>query len=112
VTELAKRGAKGDLPVWKPGTPKNPSTTTSSPVGKKSRKYRKASAEAVDEKGPGAGFKVDLFEGDSDWPKVLAALDEVGYAGWMITEQYRPPGLEDAAWLAQLSAKLDAVIAS
>ncbi len=65
-----------------------------------------------DEKGPGAGFKVDLFEGDSDWPKVLAALDEVGYAGWMITEQYRPPGLEDAAWLAQLSAKLDAVIAS
>jgi hypothetical protein len=30
----------------------------------------------------------------------------------MITEQYRPPGLEDAAWLAQLSAKLDAVIAS
>jgi len=54
VNELAKRGAKGDLPVWKPGTPKNPSTTTSSPVGKKSRKYRKASAEAMDEKGTGA----------------------------------------------------------
>ena len=65
-----------------------------------------------DEKGPGAGFRVDLFEGDSDWPKVLAALDEIRYSGWMITEQYRPPGLEDAAWLAQLSAKLDAVIAS
>jgi hexulose-6-phosphate isomerase len=65
-----------------------------------------------DEKGPVAGFRVDLFEGDSDWPKVLAALDEIGYSGWMITEQYRPPGLEDAAWLAQLSAKLDAVIAS
>ena len=42
----------------------------------------------------------------------LAALDEIRYSGWMITEQYRPPGLEDAAWLAQLSAKLDAVIAS
>jgi len=43
-----------------------------------------------DEKGPSAGFQVDLFEGDSDWPAVMAALDEVGYAGWMIAEQYRP----------------------
>jgi hexulose-6-phosphate isomerase len=65
-----------------------------------------------DEKGPAAGFNVDLFEGDSDWPKVLAALDEVGYAGWMIAEQYRPPGFEDAAWLAHLAKKMDAVIAS
>ncbi len=65
-----------------------------------------------DEKGPAAGFNVDLFEGDSDWPKVLAALDEIGYSGWMIAEQYRPPGLEDAAWLAHLAKKMDDVIAS
>lgn len=65
-----------------------------------------------DEKGPAAGFKVDLFEGDSDWPKVLAALDDVGYAGWMIAEQYRPPGMEDAAWLGHLAKKMDSVIAS
>lgn len=65
-----------------------------------------------DEKGPFAGFNLDLLEGDSDWPKVMAALDEVGYTGWMITEQYRPPGFEDAAWLAHLAKKLDQVIAS
>lgn len=70
------------------------------------------SRKVRDEKGPAAGFNVDLFEGDSDWPKVLAALDEVGYAGWMIAEQYRPPGLEDAAWLAHLAKKMDDVIAS
>ena len=50
--------------------------------------------------------------GDSDWPKVLAALDEVGYAGWMIAEQYRIPGMEDAAWLGHLAKKMDSVIAS
>lgn len=64
-----------------------------------------------DEKGPYAGFRVDLFEGDSDWPSVLAALDEIGYSGWMIAEQYRPPGFDDAAWLKHLSERLDAVIA-
>ena len=66
-----------------------------------------------DEKGPAAGFKVDLFEGDSDWPKVMAALDDVGYTGWMIAEQYRPADFtDDAAWLVHLSKKMDQVIAS
>jgi L-ribulose-5-phosphate 3-epimerase len=65
-----------------------------------------------DEKGPAAGFNVDLFEGDSDWPRVLAALDDVKYSGWMIAEQYRPPGFDDAAWLVHLSQKMDQVIAS
>ncbi len=65
-----------------------------------------------DTKGPSAGFRVDLFEGDSDWPAVLAALDEIGYAGWMITEQFRPPGFTDADWLTRLSRNLDRVIAS
>lgn len=65
-----------------------------------------------DTKGPFAGFEVDLLEGDSDWPAVMAALDRVGYAGWMITEQWRPPGLDDAGWLVHLSKKLDQVLAS
>jgi hexulose-6-phosphate isomerase len=64
-----------------------------------------------DEKGLRTGFSVDLFGGDSDWPAIMAALDEVKYAGWMITEQYRVPGLDDAAWLSHLSTKLDEVIA-
>lgn len=65
-----------------------------------------------DEKGPRGGFEVELLEGDSDWPAVMRALDEVNYSGWMITEQRRPAGLSDAAYLAHLVAKLDAIFAS
>jgi L-ribulose-5-phosphate 3-epimerase len=64
-----------------------------------------------DERGPRAGFEAGLMTGDSDWPAVLKALDAIGYAGWMITEQYRPPGLTDAAWLERLSGELDRVLA-
>jgi hexulose-6-phosphate isomerase len=64
-----------------------------------------------DEKGPRAGFDVELMEGDSDWPAVMRALDEVKYEGWMITEQRRPPGLSDVAYLEHLVAKLDAIFA-
>lgn len=64
-----------------------------------------------DTKGPRAGFDVELMEGDSDWPAVMRALDDVGYQGWMITEQRRPAGLDDRAFLAHLSAKLDAIFA-
>ena len=65
-----------------------------------------------DEKGPRAGFDVELFKGDSDWPAVMRAFDDVNYSGWMITEQRRPPGLNDADYLAHLSAKLDAIFAA
>ena len=64
-----------------------------------------------DTKGLREGFKVNLLEGDSDWPAVMTALDSVGYTGWMITEQWRPEGLTDQAYLEQLSAKLDAILA-
>lgn len=63
-----------------------------------------------EEKGPRAGFQVELLAGDSDWPAVMAALDAVGYTGWLIAEQYRPPDLTDAAWLAGVSAKMDEII--
>jgi L-ribulose-5-phosphate 3-epimerase len=65
-----------------------------------------------DSKGPRAGFEVELLQGDSDWPSVMRALDDVHYSGWMITEQRRPPGLNDTDYLAHLSAKLDAIFAS
>lgn len=65
-----------------------------------------------DEHGPFAGFKVELMEGDSDWPAVMRALDQVGYSGWLITEQYHPPTMDDATWLKHLSAKLDQIIAT
>lgn len=65
-----------------------------------------------DEKGPRAGFQVDLLEGDSDWPRVMAALDGVNYSGWMIAEQYRPPGIGDAEWLSGISSKMDQILTS
>ena len=65
-----------------------------------------------DEKGPRTGFQVELLTGDSDWPAVMAALDAVGYSGWIISEQYRTPNLTDAEWLAKLSAQMDQIIAS
>lgn len=65
-----------------------------------------------DEKGPYAGFRTELFTGDSDWPAVMAALDAINYSGWLISEQYRTPNLSDAEWLSQLSAQMDKIIAS
>jgi L-ribulose-5-phosphate 3-epimerase len=65
-----------------------------------------------DTKGPRAGFDVELMEGDSDWPAVMRALDDVKYTGWMITEQRRPPGLDDRGFLEHLSRKLDGIFAA
>ncbi|MES2697397.1 MAG: sugar phosphate isomerase/epimerase family protein [Verrucomicrobiota bacterium] len=64
-----------------------------------------------DTKGPRAGFDVELFKGDSDWPAVMRALDDIKYSGWMITEQRRPPGLDDTAYLKHLIEKLDEIFA-
>ena len=64
-----------------------------------------------DKEGPYAGFKAELFTGDSDWPAVMAALDSVGYTGWLISEQSRTPNLSDAEWFAKLSGQMDKIIA-
>lgn len=44
------------------------------------------SRELMNERGPGAGFEVDIGEGSIDWAAVRAALDEVGYQGWAVAE--------------------------
>lgn len=63
-----------------------------------------------DEKGPRAGFDVDLLAGDSDWPAVMAAFDAVHYTGYLITEQGAPRDLPAPEFLAHLSAKLDQIL--
>jgi L-ribulose-5-phosphate 3-epimerase len=63
-----------------------------------------------DEKGPRAGFDAELLTGDSDWPEVMAALDKTNYTGWLITEQRRPQGMNDAEYLSHLSEKLDQIL--
>jgi L-ribulose-5-phosphate 3-epimerase len=51
-----------------------------------------------DKEGLWKGFSAKLTEGDNDWPAVMKALDEIGYAGWAMTEQGggdTPEGLRD-----------------
>jgi L-ribulose-5-phosphate 3-epimerase len=63
-----------------------------------------------DESGPFAGFDIDLFNGDSDWPAVMKAFDEIGYTGYLITEQGSPRDLPAAEYLSHLSKKLDQIL--
>ena len=53
---------------------------------------------------PGAGFNVPLLEGANNWGGIMKALREVGYAGYLITEQ--------GGKLEDLSAALDKIIAA
>jgi hexulose-6-phosphate isomerase len=61
-----------------------------------------------DAEGPYVGFKVELGEGDNDWPATMKALDEIGYQGWGILEV--PGG--DAARLKFLAERTEQIIAS
>jgi hexulose-6-phosphate isomerase len=60
-----------------------------------------------DKEGPGAGFGVELLEGDNDWPSVMKALDEIGYEGWGILEVRGG----DAARLKDLAERTDKIFA-
>jgi len=56
-------------------------------------------------------FNVKFFEGDNKWPAIMKALDDIGYAGWGISEQ--PGGQSaDAAALKDLSERMDKIFAS
>lgn len=61
-----------------------------------------------DQSGPGAGFGVELGEGDAGWPDVMKALDETGYEGYGILEV----GGGDAARLKFLAERTDQLFAS
>ncbi len=50
-----------------------------------------------------------LLEGDNDWPAIMKAVDDVGYAGWAITEQ---PGGDTREGLADLAQRLGRILAS
>jgi len=67
------------------------------------------SRSKMDKQGPGAGFGVDFLEGDNDWPSIMKALDEIGYAGWGIAEQSGGGSLEG---LINLSERMDRIFSS
>lgn len=64
-----------------------------------------------DEQGLRKGFDVELLKGDNDWGAIMRALDGMGYKGWMITEQRRPPGKTDEEFLAYLVRSLEEIFA-
>ena len=71
------------------------------------------SRKKMDEAGKRKGFDVDYLAGDNNWPRIMKALDDVGYHGWAIVEPaYRPAGVDPAVRLQQISEKLDRIIAS
>jgi L-ribulose-5-phosphate 3-epimerase len=49
------------------------------------------------------GFKVQIGEGDEDWPEVLKALAEVGYDGWATAEV----GRGDEKFLRDVAERMD-----
>ena len=64
------------------------------------------SREKRDQEGPSAGFRVPLGEGDCNWPAVLAALDDVGYAGWATAEVQGG----DTARLRDIAERMDRIL--
>lgn len=80
-------------------------------LGKRIQKLhiKEFSRQKRDKEGLWKGFDVPLLEGDNNWPAIMQAVDDVGYAGWCITEQGggdSPDGLKD------LVRRLDKIIAS
>jgi hexulose-6-phosphate isomerase len=71
-------------------------------LGKRIQKLhiKEFSRKKRNEQGLWKGFDVPLMEGDNNWPVIMKALDEIGYAGWGMTEQGggdTPEGLKDLA---------------
>lgn len=59
-----------------------------------------------DKEGPGAGFGVELGEGDIDWPRVRDAFGSIGYEGWVSAEVRGG----DRTRLKEISERMDKVL--
>jgi L-ribulose-5-phosphate 3-epimerase len=81
-------------------------------LGKRIKKIdiKEYSRKLMNAKGPGAGFNLKIGEpgGDCDWPRVLSALDAIGYHGWATAEV--PGGGADE--LKDISQRMDRIFAS
>lgn len=70
------------------------------------------SRKRMNERGLQAGFGVEFLEGDSDWPAVMKALDDIGYHGWAIAEPaWHPEGVDPTTRLKQIAEKMDQILA-
>ena len=83
------------------GWPEHWIRTLGSRIGKLD--IKEFSRKIANEKGKGAGFGVEIGEGDCDWPAVLTALKEIGYSGWATAEV----GGGDLTRLTEISQRMD-----
>jgi L-ribulose-5-phosphate 3-epimerase len=75
--------------------------------------FKEFSRKRHEEEGLKKGMQVEYLQGDNNWPAIMRALDDIGWTGWAFTETgYRPPGVEPAARLRQISEKWDRIVAS
>lgn len=65
-------------------------------------------AKAAEAKNEGAGFRVEIGQGDEDWPEILKALADIGYDGWATAEV----GGGGEEHLKKVSAQMDNVLAN
>jgi len=69
------------------------------------------STKLMNQKGPGAGFGVELLQGSNNWAAIMKALDEAGYTSpdnWATIEM----GGGDANRMKVLSGQLDKILES
>ena len=80
-------------------------------LGKRIQKLhiKEYSRKKRDTEGLWKGFNVEFLEGDNDWPAVMAALRDIGYSGWGMTEQ---PGADSPEGLKKLSDGFSKILAS
>ena len=65
------------------------------------------SRENMNSKGLREGFKVELLEGDNNWPVVMKAVRNIGHAGGWLTAEV-PGG--DLMHLKKIAARMDKII--
>jgi len=70
------------------------------------------SREKMQSAGVYKGFDVPYLEGSNNWPKIIKALQEVGYKGWGIAEPAYPKPAADSAGLKNISERMDKIFAS
>jgi L-ribulose-5-phosphate 3-epimerase len=80
-------------------------------LGKRIQKLhiKEFSRKKMNSEGLWKGFDVKFLEGDNNWPRVMKALDKIGYTGWGIAEQ---PGGDTPEGLQDLSTRMDKIFAS
>jgi L-ribulose-5-phosphate 3-epimerase len=80
-------------------------------LGKRIQKLhiKEFSRTKMNNEGLWKGFNVKFLEGDNNWPRVMKALDKIGYNGWGIAEQ---GGGDTAEGLKDLSTRMDKIFQS